>query len=391
MMFGVMIQGLYIIYFTVVRGMLSVWVCSTKDNGASALVADPALSCDVVPAALATLRKWSIASAVLYTVGIPAAFAFILFRYRHEIREDQVLLSQGIGASAATNPHFSVRRRFHQLYDTFAPDFAHWRLVLLLRKFAIVSVAVTWVSFPMVSVRIFLGDNVVPCSFSKFSWPLLSLLFGLLCKCFCRSVLVRALLLVLLRLCLIVMLCVRLPPQLQASMSVAIIFISYALQVRYRPFLEGDNASQLDLLKISQSGAVNVFFLPFNRMEAGYLITSMVTLLAGMIFQSGSLTVSSGGYLALTVLVGLGLVGSVALFLGLIALEVVRSVRYSSRVKSLLQSAQRRRSGRLFILCAWSSILQSCEPQTAVLFCSLFSRHCTTPRAQQPAAKREQQ
>ena len=47
-MFGVVIQGLYITYFMVVKGMLSVWVCSTKDNGASVLSAEPSYSCSNV-------------------------------------------------------------------------------------------------------------------------------------------------------------------------------------------------------------------------------------------------------------------------------------------------------------------------------------------------------
>ena len=263
-------------YFTVVRSMLSVWVCSTKDNGASALVAEPSLSCDAVPPTLVTLRQWSIASAVLYTVGIPAVFAVILFRYRVEIREDQKLLAAGTGASPATNPHFSVRRRFNQLYESFAPGYASWRLLLILRKFAIVFVAVAWVEFPM----------------------------------------------------------------LQASLSVAIIFVSYALQVHYRPFLEGDNSKQLDITKAVKAGATAAYFIPFNRLEAGYLVTSMVTLLAGMIFQSGSLSVSSRGYLALTVVVGTALVGFVTLFIGLITFEVFRSVAYNRRIRLLMKPAR---------------------------------------------------
>ena len=45
---GVVIQGLYVTYFMVVRGMLSVWNCSKKSNGVSVLTADPSYSCDTV-------------------------------------------------------------------------------------------------------------------------------------------------------------------------------------------------------------------------------------------------------------------------------------------------------------------------------------------------------
>lgn len=47
-MFGVVIQGLYLTYFMVVKGMLSVWTCSVKSNGVSVLSAEPSFSCDDV-------------------------------------------------------------------------------------------------------------------------------------------------------------------------------------------------------------------------------------------------------------------------------------------------------------------------------------------------------
>ena len=45
---GFAIQGLYLTYFTVAKGMLSVFACTTKSNGASVLTAEPSLSCNNV-------------------------------------------------------------------------------------------------------------------------------------------------------------------------------------------------------------------------------------------------------------------------------------------------------------------------------------------------------
>ncbi len=110
-------------------------------------------------------------------------------------------------------------------------------------------------------------------------------------------------------------LCCALLPAVErtCSLCVAIIFLAYALQTKYRPFIESDNEAQLCMNAAGRDGAVNAYFVPFNRLEAGYLITSMLTLLSGMIFQSGSMSVSSGAYLALTVLVRLRCTGQLVM------------------------------------------------------------------------------
>lgn len=69
------------------------------------------------PPVLVTLRQWGIASAVIYAVGIPCVFAFILVYYRREIHEDQQLHANGTGDTPETNKHFSIRRRYNQIYE----------------------------------------------------------------------------------------------------------------------------------------------------------------------------------------------------------------------------------------------------------------------------------
>jgi hypothetical protein len=62
------------------------------------------------------LKPWAYGSLVAYTLGLPAVFAGILVVYRREILADQELRSNSAGNSRASNPHFSVRQRFQELY-----------------------------------------------------------------------------------------------------------------------------------------------------------------------------------------------------------------------------------------------------------------------------------
>ncbi len=72
--------------------------------------------CMQPPPPLVTMRRWAIASAVIYAVGIPATFAYVLFKHRKEIQADQTLRTNGYGNSRAQNPNFAVRQRYQKLY-----------------------------------------------------------------------------------------------------------------------------------------------------------------------------------------------------------------------------------------------------------------------------------
>ena len=180
------------------------------------------------------IRKWAIASAVLYAAGIPLVFAWLLFSHRREIQADQQLRVQGQGNSRALNPYFPVRQRYQKLYSVFRPETFYWRLVLMARKFCIAGVAIMFNSVPM----------------------------------------------------------------FQASLSVGIIFLSYALHVRVQPFLD-----RLDLEVPADSaeharkeGAVLNYVFMYNKLESVYLVCSMVILLCGMVFESGYLANHAAAY-----------------------------------------------------------------------------------------------
>lgn len=73
------------------------------------------------PPSLVTIKKWAIASAVFYVVGIPATYAFILFKHRESIVADQQLRVKGQGNSRRLNPHFPTRQRYQRLYRCTPP------------------------------------------------------------------------------------------------------------------------------------------------------------------------------------------------------------------------------------------------------------------------------
>jgi hypothetical protein len=62
------------------------------------------------------LRPLAITSMVLHALGVPLVFAFILYHFRREISEDQLLRQQGTGNSRSTNPNYHIRQRFQKLY-----------------------------------------------------------------------------------------------------------------------------------------------------------------------------------------------------------------------------------------------------------------------------------
>lgn len=70
------------------------------------------------------------------------AFATILFVYRKEIRADQSLRERGEGDIPANNPNIRVRHRFRKLYEDFKPAVAHWKLVLIIRKFCLAVITI---------------------------------------------------------------------------------------------------------------------------------------------------------------------------------------------------------------------------------------------------------
>jgi hypothetical protein len=56
------------------------------------------------------LFPWAIVSLIVYVFGFPAGSTYLLYKYRDQVREDQVLRAHGYGDSRKTNPNCYVVR-----------------------------------------------------------------------------------------------------------------------------------------------------------------------------------------------------------------------------------------------------------------------------------------
>lgn len=88
-----------------------------------------------------TLRLWAYITIVGYGVGIPLLYSFIIFRAGGRMKVDQSLRMRGLSGSRETNPFYDMQKRFKRLYFKFRPEMYFWTLVIIMRKFSVVLVA----------------------------------------------------------------------------------------------------------------------------------------------------------------------------------------------------------------------------------------------------------
>ena len=149
----------------------------------------------------------------------------------------------------------------------------------------------------------------------------------------------------------------------QASLSLSVLAVSYALQAKYQPFVTSQSAALAEhgsrmadvdrraesaqaerlsrrlgrrisqvLIDMAMSGARKAIdgaevLLDFNVLETTLLCASTAVLLGGMMFQSSQLTPGSAAYIVLTVGVGAVVIGSVLVFAVMVAAETRRTCR----------------------------------------------------------------
>ena len=95
------------------------------------------------------MKPAAVLSLLCYTVGLPASFLYIIIHHRSAIRADQSLRQRNLGQTVASNPQLHIRRRFQDLYAVFRAEYYYWRMVLTLRKFCEVAVALLFSSSPL--------------------------------------------------------------------------------------------------------------------------------------------------------------------------------------------------------------------------------------------------
>jgi len=95
-----------------------------------------------------TLLPWAIIALCVYSVGYPLVCILVLWRHWSVIYFDQLLRAKGTGDTESSNPHLDIRHRFGRVYFFFKPTRAYWILVLLGRKFFIALVALWFAQNP---------------------------------------------------------------------------------------------------------------------------------------------------------------------------------------------------------------------------------------------------
>jgi hypothetical protein len=91
---GFIFSGFFYVYFIVVKTALGIFDCVTDPTTQeSTLDGNPNVACSRATQPYGRVYPYGIAGMVVYGIGIPTVFGIVFFKYRHEIRSDQVSLS----------------------------------------------------------------------------------------------------------------------------------------------------------------------------------------------------------------------------------------------------------------------------------------------------------
>jgi hypothetical protein len=138
-MIGTCITLLYYGYLYLVRTNLDIFNCGpTEPDDGFEYLQVVFVACNEPGGLHLRLLPWAVVCFIAYGMGYPALIAYILMRGRQSAVEDQLLRAANTGTSRKTNPNcYDFRKRYHKMYYNFKPDFVHWILVILCRKFFI--------------------------------------------------------------------------------------------------------------------------------------------------------------------------------------------------------------------------------------------------------------
>ena len=275
---GAVMTVFFYFFFALVRGGVELFDCTPDADGRTVLQTQPNVEC--WRPAHYSLVPWGIGSLVVYGVGVPAAFAWVLWRHRGAMERDVTLWAAGKGDSDATNADYGVRRRYGRLYLDYKSRYFYWKLVLLARKAALVFVTIMFSNNPM----------------------------------------------------------------FQSSCALSVIIVAYSVHTSASPFLgvpgSSGTAAQpaLPRPRIAQTASSRALWIgaglnavvtsgrrqlmDLNALEATMLRASLAVLLGGMMFESGQgWDSTSPQYLVLGALVGTIMVGCSTLFVLLLVRE----------------------------------------------------------------------
>jgi hypothetical protein len=242
----------------------------------------------------------------VYSIGYPLVVGRILYKNRAQAMEDQILRAKNTGDSRKTNPNcHEFRKRYSKLYKLYKPDFYFWSGVIMFRKL------------------------LIACSFLLF----------------------------------------RKSPVFMLAFVLMTLFVAYALQVRYQPYMHDSEKAQIvsafearkrevyldsklnqksssKKLKFDESstwksgakqaseGASKALY-NFNFMEATLLFCLCLVVLNGLMFQSDQIKPGSRWQKGLTLWTFIIVMSSVAYFFGVLFVEVAAGMGYFDRQKAM--------------------------------------------------------
>jgi len=131
----------YYLYLYLTRTLLSVFNCAPTDpyDGFTYLqVGDQVERCWEDGGLHMQLLPMAVICLLAYTIGYPVVVAQLLVRNKMLIMEDQLLRARGEGDKRIENPNaYDIRQRYHKVYYHFKPDYYYWVLAVIGRKFLI--------------------------------------------------------------------------------------------------------------------------------------------------------------------------------------------------------------------------------------------------------------
>jgi hypothetical protein len=132
---------MYVMYIYLTRNVLEIFNCSPTDppDGKTYLSASAVFEpCGVPGGTQMSLIGAAVIALVVYVAGYPVALFALLYKNRESVMEDQLLRAKGVGNDKLTNPHaYFLRKRWSRTYYQFKPDLYFWTLVIIVRKFCI--------------------------------------------------------------------------------------------------------------------------------------------------------------------------------------------------------------------------------------------------------------
>ena len=147
---------IYFLYLGICRAALSIFNCiDTKPiTGRKYLAAEPMQECYVPGGVQQRLHPWAVGFLIFYCIGFPA-YIFILFTInKKKIIEDQTMRAYGRGEDPMTNKNFGMRKMFGKMYYAYRPTKYWWALIVIWKKFLVVLFGVMFRNFPTFQMAI---------------------------------------------------------------------------------------------------------------------------------------------------------------------------------------------------------------------------------------------